>query len=131
MPIHFSPTLRTPGFIPHRLTFRPAAGLSIDDRETVLLWRFRPEWHHLTRNAGYASLSKAELARVRHHPNPGQARRYAVARAGLREILPGLAGCAASGVPLHEDGNGRPGLSYPAGCLSIATTWAGIWDYHI
>ncbi|HXZ09398.1 MAG TPA: hypothetical protein VEI25_15210, partial [Paraburkholderia sp.] len=50
----------------------------------LLLWRFRSEWRLMSRDAGYAHLSKAELTRVRNYPNPALRKRFAVSRAVLR-----------------------------------------------
>ncbi|WP_322029505.1 hypothetical protein [Paraburkholderia sp. J76] len=116
-----------PKFVAHRLNFRPGDERSLVEDNTLFLWRFRPEWSQLSRDSGYATLSRAELARIKNYPNPALGKRYAVARACLREILAGLTGLPASDLPLYEDREGRLRLDPLRSPLSIATVYAGAW----
>jgi hypothetical protein len=128
-PVHavrFAPDFE---FVPRRLAYRRAAGVPQLKDDELLLWRFRPEWQSIPKDAAYACLSKAELARVRSHPNPALAKRFVVGRAVMREILADMIGCAPGEVELKDDEDGQPRLVH-AGVrepIEIAIAYAGIW----
>lgn len=116
-------------FIPRRLAYRQAAGVAYPKDNELLLWRCRSEWHFLSRDAAYARLSQAELARVRSHPNPALGKRFVVGRAAMREILADMVGCVPAQVELVEDARGKlrvanVGEREP---IEIAIAYAGIW----
>jgi hypothetical protein len=118
----------SPQFVPHKLAFRPCVDMDAVKAGTILLWRFRPEWQPLlSRDSGYASLSKSEIARAKHYPNAALGKRYVVSRAILREILSGCIGCTAADVPLQDDVDGRVRIEHPTSGLSIAMAFASIW----
>jgi len=116
-------------FIPCRLAYRQAAGVAYPNDGELLLWRCRSEWHFLSKDAAYARLSQAELARVKSHPNPALGKRFVVGRAAMREILGDMMGCAPGEVELVEDAHGQlrvanVGSREP---VEIAVAYAGIW----
>jgi hypothetical protein len=116
-------------FVPCSLAYRHAAGMVHPKDGELLLWRFRPEWHLVSKDEAYARLSKAELARVRSHPNPALGKRFAVGRAVMREILAHMVGCAPGDVELTEDERGQLRLANagPREPIEIAIAYAGIW----
>jgi hypothetical protein len=116
-------------FIPCSLAYGRAGGVSPPQDGELLLWRFRPEWHLVSRDDAYARLSKAELARVKSHPNPALGKRFAVGRAVLREIVADMIGCAPAEVELSEDQRGQLRLANTGAHrpLEIAIAYAGIW----
>lgn len=128
-PVHavrFAPEFE---FIPRRLAYRHAAGVPLPKDGELLLWRFRPEWQSIPKDAAYACLSKTEQARVRSHPYPALAKRFVVGRAVMREILADVIGCAPGEVALKDDEDGQPRLVRDGACgpIEIAIAYAGIW----
>jgi hypothetical protein len=116
-------------FIPQRLAYRLAADVAYPNDGELLLWRCRSEWHFVSKDAAYARLSQAELARVKSHPNPALGKRFVVGRAAMREILGDMIGCAPAEVDLVEDAQGQlrvanVGEREP---IEIAIAYAGIW----
>jgi hypothetical protein len=116
-------------FIPCSLAYGRVGEVSRPQEGELLLWRFRPEWHLVSRDDAYARLSKAELARVKSHPNPALGKRFAVGRAVMREILADMIGCAPADVELSEDQRGQlrlanRGMHEP---VEISIAYAGIW----
>ncbi|MDE1179056.1 hypothetical protein [Paraburkholderia sp.] len=114
-------------FVSRRFQTRIPSGLARPAPTELQLWRFRPEWRAMSREAGYDCLSKAELARIRNTPNPVLGKRFAVGRAVLREILAGIEGCPASDIALSEGVGGRLKLTGDHAPLSISIAYAGIW----
>ncbi|WP_144151947.1 hypothetical protein [Paraburkholderia sp. BCC1885] len=116
-------------FIPRSLTYRCAGDVAYPQDGELLLWRFRPEWHLVSKDEAYARLSKAELARVKSHPNPALGKRFAVGRAVMREILAEMLGCAPGEVELSEDERGQLRLAQDDARqpVEIAIAYAGIW----
>jgi hypothetical protein len=117
-------------FIPQRFGYPEASRREILRPDELLLWRFRAEWKDLSREAGYACISKAELARIRAHPNPALGKRFAVGRAMLRKILSSVTGIAPAELDIVDDMRGQPQFINAFASeapVTIALVNAGVW----
>jgi hypothetical protein len=117
-------------FTQHRFGYPEASRRETLRPDELLLWRFRAEWKDLSRDAGYACMSKAELARVRTHPNRALGKRFAVGRAMLRKILSSVTGIAPAALDIADDLLGQPrlvNLSATEAPVTIALVNAGVW----
>ncbi|WP_118185380.1 4'-phosphopantetheinyl transferase family protein [Paraburkholderia phosphatilytica] len=116
--------------VQHRFGYPEASRREMLRPDELLLWRFRAEWMELSRDAGYACMSKAELARVRTHPNRALSKRFAVGRAMLREILSRITGIAPAALDIVDDVRGQPQLVHPSSTeapVTVALVNAGVW----
>ncbi|MCX4161494.1 MULTISPECIES: 4'-phosphopantetheinyl transferase superfamily protein [Paraburkholderia] len=115
-------------FLPQRLAWRRPEGDPLPPAGELLLWRVRPEWQVVSKEAAYMRLSKAELARVKNHPNPALGKRFAVGRAVLRGVLAQMLDCAPTDVALTDNPLGQPVLAdiHRAG-IEVQVAYAGVW----
>ncbi len=130
-PIKTHPIFRTAGldFIPHRANSDTTAARTIPAMGNLVLWRFRADWHSISRDEAYSWLSGPERERARLYPNSALAKRYLVGRAMLRLILSRMLRCTPDAIMLIDGTDGQPHLHRPEPHrkVHIHTAYAGVW----
>ncbi|WP_133645715.1 4'-phosphopantetheinyl transferase family protein [Paraburkholderia flava] len=115
-------------FLPQRLAWQRPDGVAPPSAGELLLWRFRPEWQAISKDTAYMRLSKAELARVKNHPNRALGKRFAVGRAMLRGVLAEMLDCAPADVALSDDTRGQPVfVDAHREHIRMQVAYAGVW----
>ncbi|MGH8778247.1 4'-phosphopantetheinyl transferase family protein [Paraburkholderia sp.] len=115
-------------FLPQRLVWQRPDGVAPPIAGELLLWRFRPEWQAISKDTAYTRLSKAELARVKNHPNRALGKRFAVGRAMLRGVLSEMLDCAPADVALSDDAHGQPVfIDAHRERIRMQVAYAGVW----
>ncbi|WP_321943650.1 4'-phosphopantetheinyl transferase family protein [Paraburkholderia tropica] len=130
-PIKTHPIFRTAGldFVPHRADQDSPAARTIPALGHLALWRFRADWHSVSRDEANSWLSGSERKRARHYPNSALAKRHLVGRAMLRCILSRMLRCRPDAIMLTDGTDGQPHLRCPdlrrTVCIHVA--YAGVW----